>query len=269
MEKKSVLKIPLFFVCVAALLFSVPCIAEPEDTAEELDACELARKVFTMGCEEINEIKLESWGQISNRIETPEELKAKYECIVEEFKLDGEMRAVQAEKDGFCSISHLEAKEEGFWQITLQTVPMSAEAGGTYWGIMFATDQPQDAKAIYHKLRSFLAAGHIFPEKGSDKDEIENVLREIGITMTGCLPGKLEKDACRKLADKMAAVVKAEYVEGVYGGTFAGYSYYTGSCSHSLLVDGKRLNLNVAMRYNEVDNETYLYVGVPLVYQDY
>ncbi len=269
MEKKSVLKIPLFFVCVAALLFSVPCIAEPEDTAEELDACELARKVFTVGCEEINEIKLESWGQISNRIETLDELKVIYERIVEEFSLDGEMMAVQAEKDGFCSVSHLEVKEEGFWQITLQTVPRSAEVGGTYWGIMFATDQPQEAGEVYRKLRSFLAAGQIFPKKGSGQNEIENVLREIGITMTGCLQGKLEEDACRKLADKMAAVVKAEYIEGVYGETFAGYSYYTGSCSHSLLVDGKRLNLNVAMRYNEVDNETYLYVGVPLVYQDY
>lgn len=87
--------------------------------------------------------------------------------------------------------------------------------------------------------------------------------------VTGCYDGKLELDkrndiASEILGDLGARVVSDHRDMQLY--TIYAYSTYI---SDHVMQDDKAVNVNVAMRYNEQEDKTYVYVAVPLLGIDY
>jgi len=58
-------------------------------------------------------------------------------------------------------------------------------------------------------------------------------------------------------------------VEGIRDEALVSYSGYTPHFEDSVVSRGKAINVNIASRYHNVDNKTYLYMGTPLIHGQY
>jgi len=247
----------LSWVCLIIIAVAIPGLAQLDSAANLIDHYEMAYEVFLHSGATIKDIKLQGWGQISNRPESLTGLKEKYETVARRLELDPDRAAVQTEKDGFIGISWLEVRDDEAWQLSMQAVPIpkAPNGGESYAAFLYATKSPQRARGVYSALR--LA----FKETGLEDS--------VGVTFSGVIKGDLGAEGRLSLSDSLAALYAGEYVEGITQDNLTSICYYIKQNSKFLPVNGRRINLNIALRYNEQENTTYLYIGAPLIYQDY
>ena len=94
-------------------------------------------------------------------------------------------------------------------------------------------------------------------------------LARVNTCLVGWLDGKLEED---ERAAKLRAAFKA-----VNASVLSSFSYshgvsftgFTPLVSESLLVGKDQVNLNIAIRYSQFDNRTYVMVGSPIITREY
>lgn len=249
-------KLFLVTVGLAVLLMNIPSqvqLGKGEISRE--DNFLQAQKVFASSGMIIQDIKLQAWGQISNMKNSLEEMEEKYGRLARCLGLDEGKKAIQVEKDGFISISHLEIRGDETWQLSIQSIPMDPEEGETYLGLLCITSSPARAQIRYNALVPLLR------DMG--------LAQEPAVVFTGFAGGRLEADSQRELAQNMALVVGGGFVEGVAEGDLTSLSFYNGDDEGFIVVNGRRINLNIALKYNPLKNSTYLHVGVPLINCDY
>lgn len=58
-------------------------------------------------------------------------------------------------------------------------------------------------------------------------------------------------------------------IEGIKDETLVSYSGFTPHFQNSVKSRGEKINVNIASRYHNVDNRTYLYIGTPLIHGQY
>lgn len=86
----------------------------------------------------------------------------------------------------------------------------------------------------------------------------------VNVNLVGCIDGMLNVNEKNQIADlvlnRMDATV---FAKDVTGDPYLIYAYAKG-IKESVLVAGNRLNLNIAMTYDEVNDKTYVYVSSPM-----
>lgn len=113
------------------------------------------------------------------------------------------------------------------------------------------------------------------PSLSAWPDRLRAALRRAGVVpelrhqYTATLPGKLSPEEQRKVVQAIMAVYRAVTVEGVTGEELYSVSAYTPRLQPVVVVAGRRVNLNVAIRYHSYDHLTYLYLGIPLLDGEY
>jgi len=107
------------------------------------------------------------------------------------------------------------------------------------------------------------------------KEEILNVLDKYGISpqinmsIYGKIDGKIDSGKTGKLLDQILRAGSAKKVEGVYDNNFISITAYTNKIKDFILVNNKKVNLNLAMRYNPNENYTYIWLATPLILTSY
>ena len=91
----------------------------------------------------------------------------------------------------------------------------------------------------------------------------------IYVIMTGAIPGRAAWEARRTLAAEALKAAGATRVEGIDEPDLLSVSAHTRRISGGLSVGGKRVNLNVAFRYDEKADRTVVIVGSPLIAAEY
>ncbi len=220
-----------------------------------MDNFQLARKVFTQSGANLEEINLQVWGQISNTVNTEEEVKTQYRILAEILGPGSIQPVVQKEKDGFLSLSSLTEQGENILQLVIQTVPMGPGQGGTFLGLSFRTNDVTAAREMYGNISAYLsslASGH-----------------QVGVMWTGTLPGKLSFAQRFALAQSLAQTVGAYFVDGLEEDELTSLTYYSKRGQGFLTVNERKLNINIALRFHADRGVTYLHVGSPLIFQEY
>lgn len=242
-------------LCLSILFISVPSSAKIDNSIRYSDDFQTALNIFKNNGLIINEIKLQVWGQISNSMEPYEVLDSKYRYITQYLKLDQKKIAVQKELDGFMSVSHIEERRDALWQISIQSIPIDENRGESYLGLLYVTD---DVKAA--------GQNHCLLLDMFDKMGFKEV---VGITMTSDLPGYITIENRQRMANNIARTVNGEFVEGIVDDNLTSMSYYSNRILRYLKIAEKKININIAMHYDESSDVTHLYIGIPLIYQDY
>ena len=121
--------------------------------------------------------------------------------------------------------------------------------------IKYVTTDVRCAAEAYDKLTLFL-----------DKF---NCHEPVGVTFRGSIGGELSCPMQHKTAQHLANSVQALCVEGVSELNMSSSCFYTGIPKKYLTVNERRIDLNIASRYDKKDHTTTLYVASPLIYQDY
>lgn len=252
----SPLRIPVSMLCIIILLIALPSQDKLGEAAQTIDNFTITEKTFKQSGLEIAEIKLQAWGQISNRMFSEQELREKYGYLVDSLGLEPAKAAFQRESDGFISLSHLEANSSGTWQISLQSIPVESTGGGeTYLGFLYVPQTLEHGREAYGNIPSAL-----------EKIGFQN---DLGLTFTGIIPNIINEQKKREMLKLLAKGVQGEFVEGISTGDLTSLSYYTQQGKGTIIVNGRKINLNMALHGDTEENKTYFYVGMPLIYQEY
>lgn len=106
-------------------------------------------------------------------------------------------------------------------------------------------------------------------------DGLDNVFAKyvddpaVNISITGSLDGKLEEGDLDRLYKKVFKTIGADEVEGIDEAGLISVSAFSPSIRDSVRVNGKRININMAARYNSYEGKTYIWLATPVITTEY
>jgi len=113
------------------------------------------------------------------------------------------------------------------------------------------------------------------PDLKKNYDAVTNVLNKykinyrINVALTGCIGKKLSDKELENMFERVFSITKAEKVEGMNDNGLVSVSAFSPAIGRNTLVDGKRVNLNIAARYNFYEGKTYIWLATPVIITEY
>ncbi|WP_353093748.1 YwmB family TATA-box binding protein [Tissierella praeacuta] len=106
-------------------------------------------------------------------------------------------------------------------------------------------------------------------------EKIENIFKDYGksLEITTCVIGTIEGDletkALTKTVAKAMKKIKGKVVEEYVDTSIFSYTVYTPLIESFIFSGEKKVNLNLAIRYNEYENKNYIWIGTPIITTGY
>lgn len=91
----------------------------------------------------------------------------------------------------------------------------------------------------------------------------------INTCLIGWLDGKLGAGEWHKSLSDAFRVIDAIIIDKLEEQNYASYTGFTPEIAEALQVGGKKVNLNMAMRYSQYDHRTYVIIGSPIINREY
>ncbi len=92
---------------------------------------------------------------------------------------------------------------------------------------------------------------------------------EINISLTGSVDGKMEKAEIEDLYMRAFGSIGADSVEGIDDNGLVSVSAFSPSIGDAISVNGKKVNINMAARYNSYEDKTYIWLAAPVITTEY
>lgn len=107
------------------------------------------------------------------------------------------------------------------------------------------------------------------------KEQIEKIFEDLGVEPTsniylsGTMEGKLDKDTICNMTDKIFDKLNAEKVQEIdFCDSYTVYGY-SEEIKQALMENGRKVNVNIAFSYDEVNNQTKIHLAIPLINVSY
>ena len=91
----------------------------------------------------------------------------------------------------------------------------------------------------------------------------------INISITGSLDGRLDEEDLDRIYDKVFETIGADEVEGMDEAGLVSVSAFSPSIRDAVRVNGRRININMAARYNSYEGKTYIWLATPVITTEY
>lgn len=91
----------------------------------------------------------------------------------------------------------------------------------------------------------------------------------ISSCITGFFEGKLGYEALNIISRQILKKASARKVNGVSDNNLISVSAHSPFIDDSLMVDGKKVNMNLAIRYNSYEDRTYIWLASPVITVEY
>jgi hypothetical protein len=100
--------------------------------------------------------------------------------------------------------------------------------------------------------------------------EVKGVLEahgdvELASWVSGSFQGKISKEEKLDIASNMMAHLEAKEIEGIREENIISIVGYSKMIPRWIRYGGKKVNLNIALRYNSYEDKTYVWIGNPLI----
>lgn len=92
---------------------------------------------------------------------------------------------------------------------------------------------------------------------------------ETNVNFVGVYEGKLSSFAAMKKIEDLVSSIRGKVVEELVTESYISTTVYTPFIQQTIEYDNKKINLHLAMRYNEYEDKTYFYVASPLITLSY
>lgn len=92
---------------------------------------------------------------------------------------------------------------------------------------------------------------------------------EITIEFSGKTDGRLDEKQMRAFADNLLTELSAKEVSSEFADGNLDLYAYSDSEEEYIVVDGERININIVMTYDEIENKTCVYLSLPVINDSY
>lgn len=92
---------------------------------------------------------------------------------------------------------------------------------------------------------------------------------EVNISITGSLDGNLKDYEIEALCGEVFRRIHADRVEGMVDNGLTSITAFSRSIKDAVRVNGRRVNINMAARYNSYEGKTYIWLASPVITTEY
>ncbi|MGI6668173.1 MAG: YwmB family TATA-box binding protein [Acetivibrionales bacterium] len=92
---------------------------------------------------------------------------------------------------------------------------------------------------------------------------------EVNLSVTGSMEGKLSESEIEELCGKALSSIHADIIDGTRSNELVSITAFSPSIKSAVLVNGKRVNVNMAARYNSYEGRTYIWLATPVIVTEY
>ncbi len=92
---------------------------------------------------------------------------------------------------------------------------------------------------------------------------------DTNISLTGSVDGKMENDQIEDLYIRAFKSIGADRVEGIDDNGLVSVSAFSPSIGEAVRVNGKKVNISMAARYNSYEDKTYIWLATPVITTEY
>jgi len=102
-------------------------------------------------------------------------------------------------------------------------------------------------------------------------DDIDNIYRnfnisaEINSCLIGTISGKVKEEDMESRVETILKDVEGEVINKHGDEFYSSYTIYSPLIKDYLEIDKKKINLNLAIRYNDYEDKTYIIIGTPVI----
>ncbi|NLP14437.1 MAG: YwmB family TATA-box binding protein [Clostridium sp.] len=92
---------------------------------------------------------------------------------------------------------------------------------------------------------------------------------KVNTCVTGYFEGKLDYAALNEVSKRVLKHAGARKVNGITDNNMISVSAYSPGIDNTILENGKKVNMNLAIRYNSYENRTYIWIAIPVITIEY
>jgi hypothetical protein len=110
---------------------------------------------------------------------------------------------------------------------------------------------------------------------GKTRRDVEDIFKKydmapsVNSCITGCFDGEQNYEQLNEICRRILEDAEAHKVEGIRDNNLISVSAYSPAIGSYVTVNEKKINLNVAMRYNAYENKTYIWLATPVITTGY
>lgn len=242
--------------CMGFALLSLILFFIWKEQTEVAKEQEILLNCFNASRADFEESVLSGWTSIDVMF-NEEELNNKIDFIINGLSLDKSKTNKTIEiGENFNKGMLTGLKESGSYTMILES--MLNNDGGLESYCMFRTSFVGDIKNMM-----------------KEKQLIENLLKEIGLPVkldamiTGSYKGKMSQKQINATVSKLLKVLGAIKIESIERDDFVSISAYCVDIGEYITAKGKKVNVQIALRYSSYDNRTYIWLGSPIIPFEY
>lgn len=241
----------MYAIFVSMLLISPPILAKNNSDSE------IVAKIFHLTGAKIAKVQVNGWAKI-NKSGLAQESPAEYlKNRVQRLSELGFAGSVKREYDGQSPTLVTEGTiEPGISVRVVLTNTFSNKAGRR---VMYLTASvtTQNGSIRLADLDKYLML--IIPEKDNHRS----------VVLAGSLPGYTSPPVVNEIVHKTVLFTGAQNVETMVNGHLVSITGHVPNVRTRLTLGEKSVNINIAFRYNSIDNRTYVYTGSPIITNEY
>ncbi len=232
----------------------------PANEQNGLTDGEVLMRAFQASKGNLESTKLDFWSEIKNKKYTQEEM--------EKITL-GCAKILGLEKEAKIDIK----QDQNHQKVTVT----AQEKNGIYATILMENwDVEGQSKDTYFLVDISLDSR--YPQPLEIEKTIVNYFTHLGLnyeysmTMIGTFDEKMNTDIMRGIIENTFTAAEAQALEGIEEDEYSemiSLSGYSPQIQNSIKLSGRKMNINGAMRYNDYDKKTYIWIGIPLIATEY
>lgn len=251
----------LAVICLAFtfVYFYITAVGKTVDGGAEKDGAVIIGAFRDTGAG-FDKIDLQGWSRLNSRYSTKEELHNTLSLVLAGLGADTpRLKSSEQINDNFISVTKAGwLDRETYLTVITQTM---RESGGqkneeTYLIVGFSHfGAPENYRLLRNKMVG------VFHRVKTEA--------HFSTIISGTVPKKIDAYGMQKLTKKVMDKAGAKIVENYADARMASVSGFTPEIADRLTLGQKRVNINMAVRYNSVEKNTYVYIGSPIITTEY
>jgi hypothetical protein len=248
-------------ICLAItfVYFYLTAVAKTVDGGAEKDGAVIIGAFRNTGAG-FKKMDLQGWSQLNNRYSTKDELHNTGSLVLTGLGADTlQLKSSEHINDNFISVTKSGwLDRQTYLTVITQTMREKGgrQKGETYLIVGFSHfGTPENYRLLRNKITGVFA-----PIKTE---------AHFSTIISGTVPKKIDAAEMQNLTKKVMEKAGAKIVENYADARMASISGFTPEIGDRLTLGQKRVNINMAVRYDSVDKNTRVYIGSPIITTEY
>ncbi|UOF91049.1 YwmB family TATA-box binding protein [Fodinisporobacter ferrooxydans] len=242
------------FLGISMILFQIYNLKNTKAVAESFD---VYKQTFQTSQANLEQIQLHQWSILNHAWISSSEVSQLTNKVATSLSLQNPKRfsdftelhrsfTIQGQLDPGTNV-----------QITVTSIHHSGIPTETYLSLSLRkdTNNLNQLAILKKRLEQVLIANKIQPQ--------------LNVNLVGSVPGKIEGNAAKEKIQTMFRSVGANTIEGLYSNLETSITGFTPYIHSYLYTNEKKMNVQIALHYNNLQKNTRLVIGTPIITIEY